>query len=119
GRVETDVLREGKLTRIDPGVRVIAEESPRRAFRLRRASSSVVCPGRPCSYNSGNVVLRPGTRRAPPWDSEEDGKMSQKPMADRPRHGGTFRNLFGFSFAWAALLSSTQATTAASPHPPR
>src|SRR5262249_56452969 len=64
-------------------------------------------------------VPRPGTRRAPPWDSEEDGKMSQKPMADRPRHGGTFRNLFVFSFAWAALLSSTQATTADDPHPLR
>src|SRR5262249_51352173 len=44
-------------------------------------------------------------------------KMSQKPMADRPRPGGTFRNLFVFSFAWAAILSNTQATSAADPHP--
>jgi MscS family membrane protein len=40
-------------------------------------------------------------------------------MADRPRRGGTFRNLFVLSFAWAAILSNTQAATAADPHPLR
>jgi MscS family membrane protein len=45
--------------------------------------------------------------------------MSQQPMTDRPRHDGEFRNLIIFSFAWAAILSSTQATSAAEPHPLR
>jgi MscS family membrane protein len=40
-------------------------------------------------------------------------------MPDRPRHGGTLRNLFVFSLAWGAILSNTQATTAADPHPLR
>jgi MscS family membrane protein len=45
--------------------------------------------------------------------------MSQQPMADRPRDGRTFRNLFVFSLAWAAILSNTQATRAVDPHPLR
>jgi MscS family membrane protein len=45
--------------------------------------------------------------------------MSQQPMAVRPRYDGTFRYLFIFSFAWAALLSNPKATTAADPHPLR
>jgi MscS family membrane protein len=45
--------------------------------------------------------------------------MSQQSMTDRPRHGGTFRNLFVFSFAWAAILSNAQATRAADPNPLR
>jgi MscS family membrane protein len=39
-------------------------------------------------------------------------------MTDRPRRGGTFRNLFVCSLAWAAILSNTQ-VTAADPHPLR
>jgi MscS family membrane protein len=45
--------------------------------------------------------------------------MSRRLMADRPRPGGWFRNLVVCSFAWAALLSNTPATTAADPHPLR
>ena len=45
--------------------------------------------------------------------------MSQRMMPDRPRQGGTVRSLFVFSFGWAAILSNTQAATAADPHPLR